>query len=152
MAVEQPRPPQSLPEWMGVEILRSAEGTAVARLRPRPEAHNYRGVIAGGALATLADVVMAVAANSALHSGRWSITTGLELHYLRPGVGVMEARARAVHAGRSRVVVESDITNEDGKTVLHATGTFAVVEPSEADLAAPRLSARATSDDSGRSA
>jgi uncharacterized protein (TIGR00369 family) len=138
--MQQSPPPVSLPEWLGIEVLESSAGAAVARLRPRPEAHNYRGVVAGGSLATLADVAMAVAANSALGPDRWSITSGLELHYLRPARGVVTARARAVHAGRTRVVVEGSITDEGGKSVVQALGTFAVVEATETDHIAPDLS------------
>jgi uncharacterized protein (TIGR00369 family) len=142
MTVEQSPPSVSLPEWLGIEVLESSAGAAVARLRPRPEAHNYRGVVAGGSLATLADVAMAVAANSALGSERWSITSGLELHYLRPARGVVTAYARAVHTGRTRVVVEGSLTDEAGKAVVQALGTFVVVEATETDHVAPDLSVR----------
>ena len=98
----QPSPSTpSLPEWMGLEVLDDRDGASMVRLRPRPEAHNYRGVVHGGSLATLADVAMGVAANSALGDDAWCITQALELHYLRPGRGELVAQARTIHRGRS---------------------------------------------------
>jgi uncharacterized protein (TIGR00369 family) len=146
----QPSPSTpSLPEWMGLEVLDDRDGASMVRLRPRPEAHNYRGVVHGGSLATLADVAMGVAANSSLGSDAWCITQAMELHYLRPGRGELIAQATTIHRGRSRVVVEALITNAEGKGVVKAVATFAVSPATDADHPLPDLSPRTPADPSG---
>ena len=145
MAKPKPTPSApSLPEWLGLEVLHDRNGESMVRLRPRPEAHNYRGVVHGGTLATLADVAMGVAANSALGSTAWCITQSMELHYLRPGRGRLVARARTIHCGRSRVVVEAMVTNDAGKGVVKALATFAVMPASDTDAPMPNLTPRPT--------
>ena len=105
------------------------------RLEIRPESLNPYGMVHGGALYTMADD----AAGSAAHSdGRYYVTQSGELHFLRnqPN-GVLRAVGVVRHRGKSTVLVQVDITNEDG--TLLATGEFSLfcVNKSTMDQKAP---------------
>jgi uncharacterized protein (TIGR00369 family) len=149
MDSQPPPPTPSLPEWMGIEVLDDRDGASVVRLRPRPEAHNYRGVVHGGSLATLADVAMAVAANSALTEEYWAVTSGMELHYLRPARGELVAHAVTIQRGRSRVLVEALIKDAEGKGVVKAVATFAVAKGVDEEHPVPDLSPKSDDNASG---
>ena len=101
--------------------LESAEADcAVYRLDIRPESRNPFGMVHGGALYTLADD----AAGGAAHSdGRHYVTQHGDLHFLdNRAHGTIRAAGRVRHRGRSTVLVDVEITDENGS--LLATGAF----------------------------
>jgi len=93
---------------------------AVYRLEIRPESRNPYGMVHGGALYTLADD----AAGGAAHTdGRHYVTQHGDLHFLdNRARGTIRAEGRVRRRGRSTVLVDVDITDQDG--VLLAAGTF----------------------------
>lgn len=101
--------------------MESAEADcAVYRLDIRPESRNPFGMVHGGALYTLADD----AAGGAAHSdGRHYVTQHGDLHFLdNRAHGTIRAAGRVRHRGRSTVLVDVEITDENGS--LLATGAF----------------------------
>ena len=101
--------------------LESAEADcAVYRLDIRPESRNPFGMVHGGALYTMADD----AAGGAAHSdGRHYVTQHGDLHFLdNRAHGTIRAAGQVRHRGRSTVLVDVEITDENG--ALLATGTF----------------------------
>ena len=101
---------------------------AVFRLEIREESRNPYGMVHGGALYTLADNATGAAAHT---DGRAYVTQGSHLQLLRnQHEGVIRAKARLRHRGRSTCLVDVDIVNE--QDVLLATGsfTFFCVDPS----------------------
>ena len=122
-------------QYNGYELESVELDRAVYRLEVRPESLNPYGMVHGGALYTMADD----AAGSAAHSdGRYYVTQSGELHFLRnQPKGVLRAVGVVRHRGRSTVLVQVDITNEDG--TLLATGEFSLfcVNKSTMDQKAP---------------
>lgn len=93
---------------------------AVYTLEIRPESRNPYGMAHGGALYTLADDAAGAAAHS---DGRHYVTQSGNLHFLdNRAHGAVRAEGRVRHRGRSTVLVDVDITAQDG--TLLATGTF----------------------------
>ena len=93
---------------------------AVYRLEIRPESRNPYGMVHGGALYTLADDAAGTAAHS---NGEYYVTQSGDLHFLRNrSTGTIRATGRTRHRGRSTVLIDVDITDEDG--TLLATGEF----------------------------
>ena len=84
---------------------REAEGT----LEIRPESLNPMGIVHGGALVALADTVAGCAAFTC---GKICVTLDCTMQYLAPGTGL----------GKTILVYDTLLTNDDGQTV--ATGTF----------------------------
>ncbi len=93
-----------------------------------PEICTDRGSAHAGALATLVDVIGGGLAASAAAPG-WIATADLTLHIVRgarPG-SVVEARADVVRAGRTTVVIEVALLDEQEQHLGLATMSFAVL-------------------------
>lgn len=88
---------------------------------------NPAGTVHGGMLATLVDTTMGAAVGSAI-DGEIPATSQLSLTYLRPGKpGTLLVTARVRKRGESIMVCEADV-QQDGKSLVHALATFALVE------------------------
>lgn len=86
------------------------------------------GLLHGGALMTLADTTGAVCAFLGLPEGARTATTQSGTHLLRAVSGAdVRATARPVHAGRTQIVVQTDVTDDRGRLVARTTQTQAVI-------------------------
>lgn len=93
---------------------------AVYRLDVRAESLNPYGMVHGGALYTLADDAAGATAHS---DGQYYVTQSGDLHFLRNlGTGTIRATGHTRHRGRATVLIDVDITDENGR--LLATGEF----------------------------
>ncbi len=93
-----------------------------------PELCTDLGAARAGALATLVDVVGGGLAATAAAPG-WIATADLTLHLVRsarPG-SVVEARAEVLRAGRTTVVIEVALVDENERDIGLATMSFAVL-------------------------
>ena len=87
---------------------------------------NPAGAVHGGLLATLVDTTMGAAVKSAVDDEA-PATSQLTVTYLRPGKpGRLEVTARVGKRGDSLTVCEAEV-EQDGKTLVHALATFALV-------------------------
>jgi uncharacterized protein (TIGR00369 family) len=87
---------------------------------------NPAGAVHGGLLATLVDTTMGAAVKSAVDDEA-PATSQLTVTYLRPGKpGRLEVSARVGKRGDSLTICEADV-EQDGKTLVHALATFALV-------------------------
>ena len=88
---------------------------------------NAAGTVHGGMLATLVDATMSAAVRSAT-AQEVPATSQLTVTYLRPGKrGHLTTSAEVSKRGDSLTVCEADV-EQDGKTLVHALATFALVE------------------------
>jgi len=87
---------------------------------------NPAGAVHGGMLATLVDTTMGAAVRSAIDEES-PATSQLTVTYLRPGkAGRLLATAKVSKRGDSLTICEADV-EQDGKTLVHALATFALV-------------------------
>lgn len=119
----------SLPNLLGIELLEISEGKAKIRLKVREEHLNLLGATHGGAVFTLADTVMGLAANS--YPDRHSVTLNMNINYLRTTTAgdILTAVAKEENLTRKTGVYSAHITNSDNKPVALATGTYYVLSP-----------------------
>lgn len=110
-------------DLVGVKGERRDHGSSLVTLRARPEIGNTVGAAHGGAIATLLDVALATAANS-LHPDKGMMTVSMTLNFLRPGRGLLQARAKVRQEGRTLVFCDGEVVDEAGKLVATAMGTF----------------------------
>jgi 1,4-dihydroxy-2-naphthoyl-CoA hydrolase len=112
----------------GVEITAAEADTVEGRLEWAPERCTTAGVLHGGVLMTLADTVGAVCALLNLPDGATTSTIESKTNFFR-GVrkGAVRAVARPLHAGRTTVVVQTDLYDDDGRRVSQTTQTQAVL-------------------------
>lgn len=107
---------------LGIELLDHGRGRAKARMEVGPQHLNGVGVVNGGAIFSLADAALAVAANS---HGRVALATDVSISFCSPGrEGALVAEAREVAGGKRLARYRIDVVQEEsGDLVAQAQGT-----------------------------
>ena len=113
-----------------IQITRLWEGRAEGVLEVHPDSLNPLGIVHGGALVTLAD---SVAGTAAFTTGRACVTLDCTMHYLSPAAGRrITCLATPKKTGKTILVYDTLLTDEEGNTV--ATGTYTFYAKGPADL------------------
>ena len=114
-------------ESLGVYGRTADDGTARLELDATDAHLNEAGTLHGGVLATLVDTAMAAAVRSSTGEGDVPATSQLTVTYLHAGSpGLLQVTGRVVTQGEHLTVCEADVT-QDGRTLVHAVATFAVL-------------------------
>ncbi len=110
-------------------ILQEIEpGKSVVSLDVAPQHQNPYGNMAGGVLATLADITMAMAHDSLLAEDEDGTTVEMKINFIKPvRQGTLRAVGRVITQGRTLRVAECDIFNADQVLVARSSGTFMVL-------------------------
>ncbi|HEX9991460.1 MAG TPA: PaaI family thioesterase [Acidimicrobiales bacterium] len=112
----------------GVEITSAGPDAVVGRLAWAPERCTGGGVLHGAALVTLADTLGAVCAFLRLPEGASTATTESTTHFFRAvRGGTVEGTSTVVHAGRSSIVVQTEVRDDEGRLVAHVLQSQAVL-------------------------
>jgi uncharacterized protein (TIGR00369 family) len=112
-------------EW-GLSIESATPGAATMRLVPTPAVTNGpRGTVNGGVLATVADMVGALALSTAFDGAMPFATSDLHIRYLEPATGALEAEAEVVRLSPRSAVIECRLRCETTIVAL-CTCQFAV--------------------------
>lgn len=97
----------------------------------KPEHCTAGGLIHGGYLMAQADSVGAMCAFLNLPDGATTSTIESHTSFFRPvASGTITFVASPLHIGRSMMVIQTDITRDDGKAVGRTTQTQAVISSS----------------------
>jgi len=108
---------------LGFVLTLFADGESEIRYAARPEHLNSYNVTHGGAVMTLLDVTMAMAARAA--PGRTGVVTvEMKTSFMRPSMGPLVARGTLKHHTATLAFTEATVFDEHGKACAHATGTF----------------------------
>ncbi|AFU04443.1 PaaI family thioesterase [Nocardia brasiliensis] len=122
---------QTMPftERLGIEVLEHGPALVRSRLSWDESLCTLGGVMHGGVLMSLADATGAVCAYLNLPEGKQGTTTvESKTNFLRAvRSGYATASATPLHAGRSFIVVETEIRDDAGKLVAKVTQTQAVL-------------------------
>lgn len=112
-------------------VLDSATPEEVSgRLAYAPDLCTAGGTIHGGALMALADSLGGICAFLNLPEGAQTATVGSSTTFMRAvREGEVRAQTRPLHAGRSVIVVQTDLTDSEGCLVAQVTQTQAVLAP-----------------------
>jgi 1,4-dihydroxy-2-naphthoyl-CoA hydrolase len=116
---------------LGIELVRATPELVTARLDYAPELCTAGALLHGGALMALADGCGGVCAFLNLPEGAiGTATIESKTNFLR-GVreGAVTASTRPLHAGRTTIVIETEIARDDGKLVAKVTQTQAFHYP-----------------------
>ena len=120
-------------EWLGLELVEAADGTATVEMTTTEGMANHSGFVHGGMISTLADSAMGRSLRTLKPGVVRAMSFDLKLNFVsaaRPGE-TLRATARVVHAGRRTVVTDCRVEGRDGKLVATASGTFAVTREKE---------------------
>lgn len=123
-------PDRPLPEtspfadWLGIVLETLGDGHVVMRMVPRAETHNRRGVVHGGALASLLDSAMARAARTIDGVAELGGTTDLHVQFLQPALGELRAEAWVQHAGGTLAFCRAELRDASGALVGSGTASM----------------------------
>jgi len=115
---------------IGVQLVAAAPEEVRGRLEWAPERCTSASVLHGGALMAFADTVGAICAILNLRPGEGTSTIESKTNFFRAvRSGTVEAVTRPLHVGRTTVVVQTDLFDDQGRRVAQVTQTQAVLAP-----------------------
>jgi 1,4-dihydroxy-2-naphthoyl-CoA hydrolase len=116
---------------LGIELDAAGKGEVRGRMAWTPERCTSFGVLHGGALMSFADTLGAVCAFLNLPAGSAGTTTVTSTTSFFRAVreGDVTAVTRPLHAGRTVIVVQTDLSDAEGRRVAQVTQTQAVLAP-----------------------
>jgi uncharacterized protein (TIGR00369 family) len=113
---------------LGVEVDSAGPEEVRGGLAWSDELCTAGGSLHGGALMALADSLGAICAYVNLPEGATTATIESKTNFFRAvRGGHVTAVARPLHVGRTVIVVQTDLTDDDGKRVAQVTQTQAVI-------------------------
>ena len=113
-------------EHLGFELTLFEGGLSEIVYDPKPEHLNSFSVTHGGALMTLLDVTMAVAARS-VQPDMGAVTIEMKTSFMQPARGPLRAKGRLMHRTATLAFVEATVFDSAERPCAHATGTFKFV-------------------------
>jgi uncharacterized protein (TIGR00369 family) len=113
---------------LGIELDSASAEEVTGRLPWAPELCTTLGVLHGGALMTLADSLGALCAFLNLPPGAGTSTIESKTNFFRAvREGEVHARSFPLHAGRTVIVVQTELSNGAGKRIAQVVQTQAVL-------------------------
>lgn len=112
---------------LGFVLTAFADGQSEIRYQPKPEHLNSHSVTHGGAVMTLLDVTMAMAARAGVN-GMGVVTIEMKTSFMRPSHGALTARGRLMHHTATLAFTEATVFDAHDKACAHATGTFKYIK------------------------
>lgn len=113
---------------LAIEFVSGSPGEVRMRMPWRPEICTTGGIVHGGALMALADSCGAACAVLNLPEGAGTTTIESKTNFLRAvREGEVVAVSRPLHAGRTVIVVQTDLLDAAGRRLAQTTQTQAVL-------------------------
>jgi uncharacterized domain 1 len=110
---------------MGFEVAKLYPGGAILHVVTEDHHRQIHNVMHGGVIAALADTAAAIAAYTVVARGTEVVTIELKINYLLPvSGGKLTAEGKVLRAGRNFIVVECNVTKQDGSLAAKALMTF----------------------------
>ena len=113
-------------EHLGFRLEKMEGGESQLAYEAKPEHLNSFSVTHGGAVMTLMDVTMAVAARS-LEREMGVVTIEMKTQFMQPCRGRLTGKGRLMHRTATMAFTEATIYDSAGRACAHATGTFKYV-------------------------
>ena len=113
---------------LGMEVQAAEPDEVRGSLAWREELCTAGGILHGGALMGFADNLGGICAFLNLPPDATTATVESKTSFFRPvRGGTIEGVTRPLHVGRTFIVVQTDLTGEDGRRVAQVTQTQAVI-------------------------
>ena len=115
---------------LGIELDATSPEEVTGRMAWAPQRCTTGGVLHGGALMALADSLGALCAVLNLPDGAGTSTIESKTNFFCPvRRGQVHARSQPLHVGRTVIVVETDLRDDEGRRVAQVVQTQAVLAP-----------------------
>jgi 1,4-dihydroxy-2-naphthoyl-CoA hydrolase len=115
---------------LGIELDSATPEQVAARLAWAPKLCTTGGLMHGGALMAFADSIGGLCAFLNLPEGAGTATISSSTNFLRAvRGGVVHGTARRIHAGRTVIVVQTELTDDSGQPAAQVTQAQAVIPP-----------------------
>jgi len=112
-------------EHLGVQVVEVTKEHAIVSLQKRPELLNSWGLVHGGVIMTLLDLVMSWAVRGHYEVVGGVLTVDMSVGFMKAGYGdKVLAEGRVLHGGKSTAFCESDARDAEGALLAKAIGTF----------------------------
>lgn len=113
---------------IGIRFISASAGEVSAKLELSDEVGNFAGMMHGGAIMTLADTAGSTCAFLNLPPNTVTTTTDSNTRFLRPiSSGDAVATARPLRVGRTSIVVEVEIHDQQGRLAAKTSMAQAVI-------------------------
>tara|TARA_R100000900_G_scaffold1439_1_gene2998 strand:- start:31146 stop:31592 length:447 start_codon:yes stop_codon:yes gene_type:complete len=113
---------------LGIEFLEAGDDYIKASMPLNNKTRQYMGHIHGGANVVLAETLANVACNHCCDENKTVVGLEINANHLRPGLGTVTAITRPIHIGRTTMVWEVKITDENNKLTCISRFTGAVID------------------------
>src|SRR5205807_8662023 len=115
---------------MGARLVSAAPGGVRGRLAWAPDRSTAAAVLHGRALMAFAGTMGAICSFLNLRPGEGTSTIESKTNFFRAvRSGTVESVTRPLHVGRTTVVVQTDLLDDQGRRVAQVTQTQAVLAP-----------------------
>ncbi len=112
-------------EFMGIELVRGAEGEVELAIDLRPHHLNRKRVAHGGVVSTLLDSALGGAVISAIPPEWWCTTVSLSIQFVSGAApGRLVGTGRVVRRGRAVAFARGEVHDSRGKLVATAEGSW----------------------------
>jgi 1,4-dihydroxy-2-naphthoyl-CoA hydrolase len=118
-----------LPGLLGVELIEATRDHVVATLRVRPDLCSSRRTIHGGTVMAFADTLGAIGTILNLPPNARTTTIESSTKFLKAAAegSVVRGESRPLHIGRTTMVWQTELRNEEGKLCAVVTQTQLVI-------------------------
>ncbi len=116
-------------EFLGISIVEMSPEKVVMKMPVGPKVHQPQGLLHGGASVALAESAASIGTSLNI-DGETQSAVGLEInanHVRSERAGSVTAEATPLHRGRSSMVWDIKIRNDEGKLVCVSRCTVAIV-------------------------
>jgi uncharacterized protein (TIGR00369 family) len=128
---ETSTPSGKQPPSLRLSSIERGIGSAAARFTAGPEHLNIKGMLHGGIIAGLMDVIMSIAAGSHPDPAKrqFSITLSLSLNFIgSAGQGELVLRAETTGGGKRACFCDGRIEDSAGNPIATAQGAFKLLD------------------------
>jgi uncharacterized protein (TIGR00369 family) len=116
-------------DHLGVRVVSLEKGVARMALEVKPEFTTSWGTVHGGAVLSLLDITLSMAARTLFDPPRSIMTIDLNTHFIGTATGVLRAEGRVLRAGQTTIFCEGEARSDAGELVAKAVGTFRARSP-----------------------